>query len=166
MIDLKPRTTVLSDAQELATDYCELSVVGGAAGEIMKGLKSELISQYGAMKSVDVGMDSKLEIRETTRSSINIPELRKLCQHKNVEVGKKVIVIRPKNSKIPAKVLESLDKYFTLEESLDVKMDDIKEAVAHGLLTEKEQAKVVSFEISWSLYPKLSQEFKDKVING
>ena len=87
-----------------------------------------------------------------------------MCKKKNVEVGKVYYTIRPKNSNIPQKVLESLDKYFVLETNLEVDVKDVQKAVDTGLITQKDYDKIVEENKSSVLYPKVEEGERAKII--
>ena len=150
---------------EVVEDYCELAVIESESKKLMDGHRIRLIDEYDSRGiTVHSSNGRILEVRKTARRKVNIEELEKVCKKKNVEVGKVYYTIRPKNSNIPQKVLESLDKYFVLETNLEVDVKDVQKAVDTGLITQKDYEKMVEENKSSALYPKVEEGERAKII--
>lgn len=151
--------------EQMAEDYCELAAISNATDAMLKEHRPRVLKEFEARNLKIFESNGRvLEVRNVVKKKINMEELEKVCKKKNVEIGSVYHIIHPKSGNIPAKVLETLDKYFTLETKLEVDVKDVEKAVGIGLITQKDSDKIIEKNETKSIYPKVKDEVNAKII--
>lgn len=157
--------------KELALDYAVVKTMADNLTERLKELREPVISAVkregvvsGEKKTILTADDgSSVTLLEKVSKVVDTQVLSAIAQKKSIEIGKIVYTIRPKGS-VPKKVLEMLDKYFELEEKIEVTVADVEAALAQQLITKKEFDKIVVEKPIPTLYATVSQDTISKVI--
>lgn len=148
--------------EEMVLAYCESAAVKNKAEALISQLRPSTIQGMDAqgIKKFE-GDGFSLEKRITVRKKVNMEELEKVSHKKGISIGNEVLIIRPKGSNIPEKVLKELDKYFVLERSREVDTKDVQKALDNGFITAKDYGKIIEESEVIALYPYLSDERKE-----
>ena len=173
-MEMKVRESSLvnkSSVEDVTRAYAEYSQVDGFVSEQTKDLKPvviDLVNKEGKQKTLTTkvydGGDYSVEVATKTLSSIDPEELAKICKRKNIEIGKSSMQIIPKNSgAIPEDVLETLDKYFVLNKSLEATVVDVDNALDVGLITKADRAKIVNEKPSFAVKVKVTDQFSGAI---
>ena len=153
--------------EDVTRAYAEYHQIESYVGEQSKDLKPvviDLVNKEGKQKTLTTkaydGGDYSVEVATKTLSSIDPEELAKVCKRKNIEIGKSTMQIIPKNNgPIPDDVLQTLDKYFVLNKSLEATVVDVDNALDVGLITKSDRAKIVNEKPSYAVKVKLTDQF-------
>lgn len=150
------------------SNYCSLASIKEIVDAKLKDLRPKVMNCFvGDINNVAVEDTYFLSKRVSVKKKINVEELKKLCLKKQVELGVVSRIIRPKAGNIPKKILDSLDKYFILEEVWEVDVKDVEKAVNNGYFKEDEVKKCIVKDETVSLFPKTADfradELKDVI---